>query len=170
MRTYNDPLSFDTLAKGAIGFEPLFKRLQEMSEHLPKVPNYPPCNIKKIDDEHFVIEMAVAGFGKSNLDIELKEGVLTISGKVENDDSIYIYKGIADRAFQRQFTIADHVEVKNAELVNGMLKIFLERLIPEEEKPKKIDILDPFGVGETTKKLLNESVKAQQKFYDSLAM
>lgn len=168
MRNYNDPFSFDNLAKGAIGFEPLFKRLQEMNEYLPKIPNYPPYNIKKVDDEHFVIEMAVAGFGKSNLDIELKEGVLSVSGSIESDNSEYLHKGIADRSFQRQWTIADHVEVKNAELVNGMLKIFLEKIVPEEQKPKKIDIFDPLGVGEATKQLLNESTKTYNNFLDSL--
>lgn len=155
-----DPFSFhNNLYKGAIGFEPLLKRFQEINEHLPKMPNYPPYNVKKVDDEHYVIEMAVAGFGKSNLDIELKEGVLSVSGSVETDESEYLHRGIANRAFVRQFTIADHVEVKNAELVNGMLKIFLERLVPEAEKPKKIDILDPFGVQDATKQLLNETAK-----------
>ena len=106
------------------------------------IPNYPPYNIKKIDDEHFVIEMAVAGFGKADLNIELKEDVLTVSGKLDADEKDYIYQGIANRAFTRSFAIDDQIEVKDAELFNGMLRIALERLIPEDKKPKKIDIED----------------------------
>jgi molecular chaperone IbpA len=150
----------NNLYKNAIGFETIFDRLREASEALPKIPAYPPYNIKKVDDEHFVIEMAVAGFGKTDLDIELKDDTLTVTGKHDATDNDYIYQGIANRAFTRQFTLADTVVVKNAELVNGLLKIALERFIPEEKKAKKIDILDPFGVQETTKHLLTEGTKA----------
>lgn len=155
-----DPFSFgNDISKGAIGFDHVLRRLAEANEYLPKIPAYPPYNVKKVDDEHFIIEMAVAGFGKHNLDIELKDDVLTISGNTETEEGDYLHKGIANRAFTRKFTIADTVEVKNAELVNGMLKIFLERFVPEEKKAKKIDILDPFGFQETTKQLLTESAK-----------
>ena len=151
-----DPFTF---GKQAVGFDSLFDRLREVQEYAAKAPNYPPFNIKKVDDSRFIIEMAVAGFGKHNLDIELAEDTLTITGRVDSDESDYIHKGIADRAFTRKFTLADSVEVKNAELVNGMLKVFLERFVPDEKKPKKIDILDPFGIGETTKQLLTEGAK-----------
>lgn len=157
-RFWFDPLSFD-ISKNAIGFESVLQRLKEANDYLPKIPSYPPYNIKKIDDEHFVIEMAVAGFGKTDLDIELKDDVLTVTGSVNNPEGDYIFKGIADRSFTRKFTIADTVVVKNAELANGLLKIALERFIPEEKKAKKIDILDPFGIGEATKQLLTESSK-----------
>jgi molecular chaperone IbpA len=148
------------LAKQFIGFDQVLDRIREAAETMPKIPTYPPYNIKKLDDEHFVIEMAVAGFGKQNLDIELKDDTLTITGNHESEDKDYIYQGIANRAFTRQFTLADTVVVKNAELVNGLLKIALERYVPEEKKAKKIDILDPFGVQETTKQLLTEGAKA----------
>lgn len=155
-----DPFTFaNDISKGAIGFDHVLQRIAEANEYLPKIPAYPPYNVKKIDEEHYVIEMAVAGFGKHNLDIELKNDVLTISGNTETEEGDYLHKGIANRAFTRKFTIADTVEVKNAELANGMLKIFLERFVPEEKKAKKIDILDPFGVQETTKQLLNEGTK-----------
>lgn len=159
---YNDPFAFtqSQLNKNVIGFDNMLKRLQEASEYLPKIPSYPPYNIRKIDDEHFVIEMAVAGFGKHNLDIELKDGELTITGQTDGPDGDFLFKGIADRAFTRKFTLADSVVVKNAELANGLLKIALERFIPEEKKAKKIDIMDPFGIGEATKTLLTESSKA----------
>ena len=148
------------LARQFIGFDQMLERFREAAEAMPKIPTYPPYNIKKVDDEHFVIEMAVAGFGKHNLDIELKEDILTISGNLDADDREYIYQGIANRAFTRKFTLADTVVVKNAELVNGLLKIVLERFVPEEKKAKKIDILDPFGVQEATRQLLTESGKA----------
>ncbi len=147
------------LAKQLIGFDTVLEQIREAANAMPKIPTYPPYNIKKIDEEHFEIEMAVAGFGKANLDIELKDDTLTITGKHEGDDKDYIYQGIANRAFTRQFTLADTVVVKNAELVNGLLKIALERYIPEEKKAKKIDIMDPFGVQEATKQFLTEGAK-----------
>ena len=112
------------------------------------------------------------GFGKQNLDIELRDGELTITGSHEADEGDYIYQGIANRAFTRKFTLADTVVVKNAELVNGLLKVALERYIPEEKKAKKIDILDPFGIQETSKQLLTEGAKvwtdATQKVLDTM--
>ena len=125
----NDYFGIPTgLARQFIGFEQMLDKIREANETLPKIPSYPPYNIKKIDDEHFVIEMAVAGFGKTDLDIELKDGTLTVSGSHEADDKNYLYQGIANRAFTRKFTLADTVVVKNAELVNGLLKIALEQI------------------------------------------
>lgn len=143
-----DPFSFSKQFNTTVGFEPILKRLAEMTEHMPKIPTYPPYNIKKVDENKYVIEMAVAGFGRQDLELELKEDVLTVTGRTGTDEATeYLYKGIADRAFTRQFTLADTVIVKNADLINGMLKIWLERFIPEEKKPKKIEIngapLDP---------------------------
>jgi molecular chaperone IbpA len=133
-----DPFSF---SKAAVGFDDVFKRLTDLSENLPKIPTYPPYNIKKVDENKYVIEMAVAGFGRQDIELELQDGILSIAGSVKSDEGAdYLYKGIADRAFTRKFTLADTVEVKNADLINGMLKIWLERFIPEEKKPKKIPI------------------------------
>jgi molecular chaperone IbpA len=155
-----DPFSFSKQFNTTIGFEPILKRLAEMSEAMPKIPTYPPYNIKKIDENKYVIEMAVAGFGKQDLELELQDGTLTIKGNVSSEDADYIYKGIAERAFTRQFTLADTVEVKNADLINGMLKIWLERFIPEEKKPKKINIgataNESAHNGEPTKQFLSE--------------
>ena len=92
--------------------------------------------------------MAVAGFGKQNIDIEIANNTLTVKGGLTLDQldpstpMQYLYKGIADRSFTRKFTLADTVEVNNAELINGMLKLWLENIIPEEKKPKKVDIVD----------------------------
>lgn len=151
-----DPFSFAKQFNTTIGFEPILKKLAEMSETLPKIPTYPPYNIKKTGENAYVIEMAVAGFGKQDLELELQDGTLTVKGNVTSDDADYIYKGIAERAFTRSFTLADTVEVKNADLVNGMLKIWLERFIPEDKKPKKISIGESEHNAEPTKQFLTE--------------
>jgi molecular chaperone IbpA len=150
-----DPFSIPKQFNTTVGFEPILKRLAEMAETMPKMQTYPPYNIKKIDENKYVIELAVAGFGRQDLELELQDGTLTVKGNVVSDDSEYLYKGIAERAFTRQFTLADTVEIKNADLINGMLKIWLERFVPEEKKPKKINI----GETETessTKQFLSE--------------
>ena len=148
-----------SMDKLLVGYEPMFKRLEEAHESLAKViPNYPPYNIVKVDDNKYVIEMAVAGFGKSNLDIEIQDGTLVVSGQSQLADmyeeginNTYIYKGIADRNFTRKFSIADTVEIKNADLINGMLKIWLENIIPDSKKPKKVDINDTSSAIKTNK-------------------
>jgi molecular chaperone IbpA len=151
-----DPFAFPNLAKSAIGFDNVFKKLGEISENLPKIPTYPPYNVRKIDDNKYVIEIAVAGFGQQDLELELLDGILTVKGQVtsEGDNENYLFKGIADRAFTRKFTLADAVEVKNADLINGLLKIWLERFIPEEKKPTKIDI--NANKSDSTKQFLTE--------------
>ena len=136
-------------ANSGIGFDSMFKRLEQFNADLAKTTAYPPYNIKKIDDNHYVIEMAVAGFGKQNLDIQISDGVLTIKGNSESDtetedkeNANFIYRGIANRAFTRKFTLADTIEIKNAELLNGMLRVFLENIIPDNKKPKKVEVTD----------------------------
>jgi molecular chaperone IbpA len=156
---YFDPFSFGNLPKQfntTIGFEPILKRLAELGDSMPKIPTYPPYNIKKTGENTYVIEMAVAGFGKQDLELELQEGTLTVKGNVTAEDGEYLYKGIAERAFTRTFTLADTVEIKNADLINGMLKIWLERFIPEEKKPKKINIGETEHNAEPTKQFLAE--------------
>lgn len=138
-----DPFSFPDLTKSAIGFDDMFKKLNQITENLPKIPTYPPYNIRKIDETKYVIEVAVAGFGSQDIEVEIEEGTLTIKGSTNASTfpaSEYLFKGIADRAFTRKFSLADTVIVKNADLMNGMLKIMLERLIPEEKKVKKVKI------------------------------
>jgi molecular chaperone IbpA len=126
-----------------VGFDDQFTKLQKLHDDLTKnIPNYPPYNIKKIDDTHYTIEMAVAGFGQSDIDIEIDGGKLIVKGNVnstEPEDN-FLFKGIAARAFTRSFALNDQVEVKDAEIFNGMLKIALERLIPEEKKAKKVAV------------------------------
>lgn len=147
---YNPFGDLAKLDKYFVGFEDLHTRLtKSVSEYAKNVTNYPPYNIVKTDENKYVIEMAVAGFGKHNLELELNDGVLTIVGNTtvsdlvkEGIDNAYLYKGIADRSFTRKFTLADTIEIKNAELINGMLRVWLENIIPDSKKPKKIDIED----------------------------
>jgi len=147
-----EPFSFN---KVSVGFDDMFKRLRDMSESLPKIPSYPPYNIKKVEDNKYVIEIAVAGFGQQDIEVEMNDDTLTVRGQIESklEEADYIFKGIADRSFKRSFTLADSVEVKNAELLNGMLKIWLERFIPEEKKPKKIPVSSD---SKSNKKFLTE--------------
>lgn len=138
---FTDPFSLPKQFNTTVGFDEILKRVAAATENFPKIPTYPPYNIRKVDENKYVIEIAVAGFGQQDLEIELKEGVLSVKGSVESKDATdYLFKGIADRAFNRQFTLAETVEVKNADLINGMLKIWLERFVPEEKKPKKVPI------------------------------
>lgn len=136
------------MPKGMIGFDKMFETITKASEGMAKAAGYPPYNVVKVDENKYVIEMAVAGFGKNNLDIDVSDGTLTVKGGytidqlADSKDIQYLYKGIADRVFTRKFTLSDTVEVKNAELVNGMLKIWLENLIPDHKKAKKVEIKD----------------------------
>lgn len=134
--------SFNTMA---VGFENTVKRLQELTETNLKAMGYPPYNIAKVDENKYVVEMAVAGFGKQNIEIEMLDGKLIVTGKLNTDEKTnlaYFYKGISERPFTRTFTLADTVEIQGAELVNGMLKIFLENIIPDSKKPKKIEVVE----------------------------
>lgn len=121
-KNFNDNFLFNT-----VGFEDFF---EHMSKNPKKVfDNYPPYNIKKISEDKYEIEMAVAGFGKSDIEIEMLGDKLTIAGSVESDTEEgveYYHRGLADRKFKRQFTIADKVEVRGAELINGILRIGLD--------------------------------------------
>lgn len=125
-----------------IGFDKMFNEFANAQSNFVKtIPAFPPYNIKKVDDKTYSIEMAVAGFGKSDIDVEMDGDTLKVSGRVNQDDSSYIYKGIAERAFTRQWKLADSVEVKNASLVNGMLKITLENML-KLQSAKKIEVVE----------------------------
>ena len=126
-----------------VGFDEQWNRLQKLHDDVTKNnPNYPPNNNRKNDDNHYTIEIAVAGFGQQDIDIEMADGKLIVRGELKTDDehNDFLFKGIANRAFTRSFVLNDEVEVKDAEMINGMLKIFLERLIPEHKQPKKIAV------------------------------
>ena len=109
--------------------------------------SYPPYNIERSDENHYRITIAVAGFAEKDLSVELHDGVLTISGKREEGDKSegknVLYQGIAGRAFERRFQLAEHVEVRAAKLENGLLHVELEQIVPEEKKPRRISINAP---------------------------
>ena len=127
--------------KFLVGYDRLFDQLAQVQEQVSKnIPNYPPYNIRKTDENTYVIEMAVAGFGETEIEITLEDDNLTVEGSAsENNDDI-VYQGLALRNFKRSFTLNDQIEVQNAEMINGLLKVWLERIVPESKKPRKIEI------------------------------
>ena len=137
---------FKDMDKFFVGFDDQFTRLAKMHDDMTKnIPNYPPYNIKKTGDNTYVVEVAVAGFARQDIEIELVDGKMLIKGNVQSNEAEenFLFKGIANRAFTRNFALDDQIEVKDAEMLNGMLRIFLERIIPEHKKPKKIEIKEP---------------------------
>lgn len=155
--------TFDTMFKDFdkfyVGFDDQFNRLAKLHDDLTKnIPNYPPYNIKKTDENTYVIEVAVAGFSKSEIEVEFVDDKLVVRGNAKDDTQAtdYLFKGIATRNFTRTFALNDQIEIKGADLINGMLKIALERIIPEHKKPKKIEVNDS-NKRVTKKDLLLES-------------
>lgn len=129
------------LQSWTVGFDHQFELLRELQKE-NKTVTYPPYNIKEIEEDvSFEIEMAVAGFSKSDINISVKDNTLLIEGgsKTTKEES-YVHKGIAARSFKQSFVLADYVEVLGAELENGILTVKLERQLPEEKKPKVIKI------------------------------
>ena len=125
----------------SIGFDNLFDRLFDID--LETSSSYPPYNISKVDDNNYIIEMALAGFNKDDIEIELADSELTVRSKKREDsnkDVNLIHQGISHRSFNRKFTLSEEILVKNAEMKNGMLIIKLEKFIPENKKPKLISI------------------------------
>ena len=122
----------------AIGFDRYFEDLERMS-NIPTT-NYPPYNVVKEDDEHFSVELAVAGFSKKDISITKEKNVLIIEGKVEEDSKDFVHKGLASRAFKRSWTLSDDIVIEGAELKDGILSVNLEKVVPEEDKPVEIKI------------------------------
>ena len=154
--TYNLlPQAFKDFDKLFVGFDDTYNRISKVHDDLTKnIPNYPPYNIRKVNDNTYVIEIAVAGFSKSEIEVEFVDDKLIVSGNAQDDDSAYwLYKGIATRNFTRTFALDDKIEIKGAALMNGMLKIALEKIIPDHKKPKKIEVSDePASVSEFASK------------------
>lgn len=126
----------------SIGYTDMFKELESMSKQIAKAATYPPYNIKQVKDNKFVIEMAVAGFAQSDIEITLEGNKLVIKGNTQDEDAPdnFLFKGIANRNFTREFKLADKVEIENAELVNGMLKIGLANMVKLQDTIKKIPL------------------------------
>jgi molecular chaperone IbpA len=135
-------LDLPNLHRHAIGFDRLFDEMNRTFANSRSSDNYPPYNIAQLDDTHYVIEVAVAGFAESEVDVELKDNVLTVKGTKEKKEPeiTYTHKGISTRNFERTFTLNPEVRVKAATVQNGILAIALEHVIPEEQKAKKIAI------------------------------
>jgi len=138
-------LDLNPLYRSTVGFDRLFSMLDGLPGPDVNTPSYPPYNIERLSDNAYRITMAVAGFTDAEITIESKESTLSVKGEKqttteEEDGDRYIYRGIASRAFERRFQLADHVEVSGASLENGLLHIDLLREIPEAMKPRKIAI------------------------------
>lgn len=155
----NVPWFSDRFFSTSVGFDDLFEEIHRSIGLDKKTPNYPPYNIRRLSDTEYVIEIAVAGFAKSDLNVDIEGNLLKVVGSVSNSEGEYLHKGIAERAFSRTFTLAEHVEVENADIVNGVLMIRLIRNIPEEKKPRSI----PIGIEVSKPQLLNETKKLTKK-------
>lgn len=138
MRTYN--LDLTPLFRSTVGFDRMGRLLDTVSN--TEAPSYPPYNIEKVADDQYRITMAVAGFNPADLDITQNNNSLIVKGDQEKseNEAQYLHRGIATRSFERQFELADHVNVTDAGLENGLLVIELKREVPEELKPRKIEI------------------------------
>ena len=138
-------VDFSPLYRSTVGFDRMFSMLDSLTSGENGASSYPPYNIERTGEDAYRITMAVAGFSDDDLTIEAKENVLFIKGEKaeETDTAEMLYRGIASRAFERRFQLADHVEVKGASLENGLLHIDLKREIPEAMKPRTI----PIGAG-----------------------
>ncbi|MBT7350503.1 Hsp20 family protein [candidate division WWE3 bacterium] len=125
-----------------LGFDSLFDNLYQYNDNQQSKQSYPPYNVVKKDENHYLIEIAVAGFKSEDIDLTLEKGILTVAGDKKMKEGItdYIRKGISNRNFKRSFTLADTIKVVGADVVDGLLLIGLENVVPEEEKPKTINL------------------------------
>jgi molecular chaperone IbpA len=133
-------VDFAPLWRSTIGFDRLFDLME--SAKAASEDNYPPYNIERLGDDRFQISLALAGFGPEDISITAEQNVLTVEGakKIGNDEREMLYRGISNRPFKRQFSLADYVQVRGASFDNGLLKIELVREIPEAMKPRRIAI------------------------------
>tara|TARA_B100001057_G_C22097536_1_gene661926 strand:+ start:76 stop:528 length:453 start_codon:yes stop_codon:yes gene_type:complete len=130
---------FGQFSPFTVGFDRVFDELNRVQS--TSQSNYPPYNIRKGNEEDsYLIELAVAGFGKDDLSVTVKENNLTIEGDISHKDNAFVHQGISQRKFSRKFVLAEDVLVKGSDLSNGILSIFLERVVPEEKKARTIDI------------------------------
>ena len=134
--------NFNKLTPYAVGFDRMFDNLNRYVDNNQQSHGFPPYNIRKDGDFNYVIEMALAGFGKKDIEIEVSDGTLSIRSTKENetDNDSQLYRGISFRKFDRKFTLSEDIVVSGAKLENGMLTIDLERIVPEEKKPRLIEV------------------------------
>jgi molecular chaperone IbpA len=143
MRTFD----LTPLHRFAIGFDNVSRLLDTASRLDEQAAAYPPYNIEKVSDDAYRITMAVAGFAPETLDVTVHDSTLIISGRQERaePEGQYLHRGIATRAFERKFELADHIKVRGAAIENGLLHVSLEREVPEEKKPRRIEIASASG-------------------------
>ena len=134
-------IAFGPLFHQTLGFENFIRDVETLLNDTKPVNNFPPHNIIKADENKYVVELAVAGFSKNEIDIQVQDNTLIIKGdKQEKEGYEYLHRGIGTRSFTKSITIADTIEVKGAEFKDGILRIGLENIIPEHKKPRKIEI------------------------------
>jgi len=137
----NNLTTFDPFRNLTVGFDNVFDQLSSLSQF--EIPKYPPYNIKKVDDNKYQLEMALAGFTKTDLEVEVKDNTLTVTGNSSDDTentNSFVYKGIAQRAFTRQWTLMNYLKVFSANFKDGVLVVDMELNEPEEDKAKKIEV------------------------------
>ncbi|MBY5337794.1 Hsp20 family protein [Rhizobium leguminosarum] len=150
-------LDFSPLIRSSVGFERMLNAL-EAASRAETIDNWPPYDIVKTGEDEYRIAMAVAGFSQDELAIIQEQNMLVVSGQKANGEDVeYLHRGIAGRSFQRRFELADHVKVVDAGLVNGLLTIDLKREIPEEMKPRQIEI----GTGNAMPKAETKQIEAE---------
>jgi molecular chaperone IbpA len=134
-------LDFSPLFRTAIGFDRLARQL-ETARTAPDAQSYPPYNIEKTGEDSYVLTMAVAGFGPNDIEVVARENTLTVAGRAPQveEGRAFLYRGIAGRAFERRFVLADHIVVEGANLENGLLQLNLKRVVPEALKPRRIAV------------------------------
>ncbi len=150
---------FTTLYPQFVGFDQLFNELERIVEGqaVPKLNTFPPHNVLKVDDSHYVVEMAVAGFGQDEVDVEIHDGTLIVKGEKKDQTEVdYLYRGIATRSFTKSIRLNDSIEVRGAQFKDGILKIALENIIPEHKKPRKVEFSKELNFNNP--KLLQEAV------------
>jgi molecular chaperone IbpA len=139
MRSYD----LSPLFRTSVGFDRMARMMDALAQDA--TPSYPPYNIEKLGEDAYRITMAVAGFGEDDLSIEVKENQLRVTGRLDKDEDQperqFLHRGIAERAFERRFTLAEHIKVRDAMLENGLLHVDLIREVPEEAKPRHIPIV-----------------------------
>ncbi len=150
MRTYD----LSPLLRTSVGFDRMDRLFDAMLSDVDRRPAYPPYNIEALGDSAYRISMALAGFGEDDIEVTQQENALVVRGRASGEDNErhYLYRGIAARAFERRFALADHVRVKEASLKNGMLNIELVREVPEALKPRKIALNNGSGLKKLVRK------------------
>jgi molecular chaperone IbpA len=137
-------ISFGNLYPSTLGFETMLRDIESIMQNSVETVSdkFPPHNIIKVNDTHYMVELAIAGFDEKEIDITVKDGLMTVKGEKEQADNEvnYLHKGIGTRSFSKTIRLADTIEVQGAAFKNGILSIGLENIIPESKKPKKIEI------------------------------